>query len=520
MQKTNIHTFLDKENFILLHGLPKACTSLEYDSRHVKEGSAFFAFSGLHTDGKLFIEDAIKNGAKTVLYEGELTSFVEDICYVCVKNIKEAMAQVAKHFFESPDESLAVIGVTGTEGKSSTTAFITSLLNLCGKRAGFISTVSYSYGDEIKANPAHQTTPESSQVYEHLKNMKDGQCLYAVVESSSHGLSHKTARLLGVNFDVGICLNIKEEHLEFHKTIECYTNDKANLFRMIGNKEGNKKSSIVVPTFAVINEDDEHTPYLKTVIKGQWYSFTHDEKKWKKKGSENIFLISDIKETDKLEFSLKRIEDGKEKTTHIKTSLYGAYNADNITASIIVVSKLTKISIENLHPLIEKIEPIKGRMASIDEGQDFEVIIDYAHTPSSFLAIFPSIKKRVETKGAHLISLFGSAGERDIVKRALQGNIACQYSDIIILTNEDPRGEDEMSILEMIAEGIEGKKRGDDLFLIPKREDAIKKAFLLAKRGDVVLLLGKSHENSIIFKDHVQPYDEEAVARKLLKGLQ
>ena len=173
--------------------------------------------------------------------------------------------------------------------------------------------------------------------------------------------------------------------------------------------------------------------------------------------------------------------------------------------------------IEVLSNLILDIKPIKGRMFSIDEGQDFEVIIDYAHTPSSFNAIFPPIKKRIEKKGGRIISLFGSGGERDIQKREEQGRIADLYSDVVILTDEDPRGEDSITLLEMIAKGIKNKKREKSLFIIPKREQAIEKAFSIAKKGDVVLLLGKGHENSIIFKDRVQPYDEEATAREILK---
>jgi len=523
--KKDIRDCLSGVEVLSSYGVPSFITSLQYDSRKVVHGAAFFALSGLHQNGKAFIEDAIKNGALVIIYEGSLSHFVDDIYYIEVKNIRESMARIASNFYDEPASSLCVIGVTGTEGKSSTTSFIYQLLSLCKKKSGFFSTVSYSYGDETYVNPEHQTTPESTQVFEHLARMRDNGAYYAVLESSSHGLSHKTARLFGIPFDIGVCLNIKEEHLEFHKTLECYRSDKANLFRMIGSSSYHKKNDIEYPTFAVIDDDDGNALYLKKLIKSQLYSFTIDKKKWDENlkraseltSKENIFLISDIKEEPHLVFSLTYLEEGLEKKTLIKSKLCGEFNAYNLTSAIIVVSKLINKSIEDIAFMIEKISPINGRMKSLTLAQDFEVIIDYAHTPSSFLTIFPPIKERVKKRGGRVISLFGSGGERDVVKREEQGRIASIYSDIIILADEDPRGEDSIAILEMIAKGVKGKTHNLDLFMIPKREDAIKKAFSIAKKGDVVLLLGKGHENSIIFKDYVQPYSEEEVATQILK---
>ena len=519
LYKKDITTCLKGVQTLSIKGTAKTVVALHYDSRKVTPSSAFFALDGIHTDGKTFIEDAIKKGAIAIIYEGKLDQFRDDILYINVKNIKEAMAKIASYFYAEPSSSLCTIGVTGTEGKSSTTSFIFQLLKLCKQKAGFVSTVSYSYGDKTYPNPEHQTTPESTQVQEHLAKMRDAGVFYAVLESSSHGLSKKTARLNGVLFDVGVCLNITEEHLEFHKTLECYRSDKANLFRMIGEENIHKKSSISVPTFAVINEDDENSAYLKTIIKTSLYSFTHNREKFEHTKDDTMFLIEGIEEDEFLSFSLFYTEKGILKNTIIKTHLHGTYNADNITASIIVVSHLLNTDIEKLSHLIPNIEPINGRMLSIDEGQDFEVIIDYAHTPSSFNTIFPPIKERIKKRGGRIISLFGSGGERDIQKRAEQGRIADLYSDIIILADEDPRGEDSIALLEMIAKGINNKKIGETLFIIPKREEAIQKAFSIAKKEDVVLLLGKGHENSIIFKDRVEPYNEEATARSILNKI-
>ncbi|MBP5451738.1 MAG: UDP-N-acetylmuramyl peptide synthase, partial [Treponema sp.] len=193
----------------------------------------------------------------------------------------------------------------------------------------------------------------------------------------------------------------------------------------------------------------------------------------------------------------------------------GAFNAYNIMAALLAVNGTTGISLEDLAAKAEELVPVKGRMTVIDHGQPFEVIVDYAHTPSSFETIFPPIRKRCTGR---MIALFGSGGERDIKKRPLQGQVAARFCDILILTDEDPRQEDSMSILKMIAKGAEdeGKVQDRDMFLIPDRIEAIKKAFSIAQKDDIVLLLGKSHENSIIFKDRVMPYDEISQAKKTL----
>ena len=206
------------------------------------------------------------------------------------------------------------------------------------------------------------------------------------------------------------------------------------------------------------------------------------------------------------------------KSVSVKAPVPGAFNAYNIMTAIISVNETTGKSIEELAAACQKLESVKGRMTVVDEGQPFEVIVDYAHTPSSFETIFPPVKNRCKGK---IISVFGSGGERDTKKRPLQGKIAAEYCDCVILANEDPRGEDEMALLRDIAAGsIEGGKvEGKDLFLIPDRPTAIRKAFALAGNNDIVLLLGKSHENSIIFKDHIMPYDEISEAKKALGEL-
>jgi len=210
----------------------------------------------------------------------------------------------------------------------------------------------------------------------------------------------------------------------------------------------------------------------------------------------------------------------------IRDMLPGAYNSRNVLAAILTVSGLLKLPLRQITPYVLKLKPVRGRMTTIDKGQPFEVVVDYAHTPSSFQTIFPPLQQRIKKTDGRIISLFGSPGERDTKKRYEQGKISALYSDIVILTDEDPRGENPMAILEEIARGCCAARECEffindkNLFLIPDRPAAIRKAFSLARKGDLVLLLGKGHENSIIYADYAMPYDEIAEAEKALGELQ
>jgi UDP-N-acetylmuramoyl-L-alanyl-D-glutamate--2,6-diaminopimelate ligase len=203
--------------------------------------------------------------------------------------------------------------------------------------------------------------------------------------------------------------------------------------------------------------------------------------------------------------------------TDVRDQLPGAFNAGNVLAALLVVSELLSLSVRELIPLVARLKPVRGRMTAVDQGQPFEVLVDYAHTPSSFKTIFPPLHDRIKRKGGRIISVFGSAGERDVRKRPEQGRIAADYSDIMILTDEDPRGEKPMDILKEIAAGAPERKEGEDLFLIPDRPEAIRKALSLAAPGDLVLLLGKGHENSIIYSGGAIPYDEIEEAKTALR---
>ena len=485
-------------------------TSLEYDSRNVQSGSLFFALPGLHTDGKLYIDDAVKRGASVIVHENDVKEKKENIVYLKVKDARYAMSPVSAAFYGFPSRRLLITGVTGTEGKSTTVFLIWQLLTLLGKKAGFFSTVQQCYGGEAVWNSEHQTTPEAPVVQKRLYEMAANGCDYAVVEASSHGLSRKTNRLGDVEFCSGVLTNVTHEHLEFHGTWEQYRDDKANLFRALDQWQPHND---FLEPFGVVNADDNSARYFSKTTRYKTFKYSCA-------GRDADVILETIESNAQGNWYVIFIPELKDRID-LRDRLPGAFNAANVLAAMLTVSGLLKIRLKEIAPYIKKLKPVLGRMTAVEKGQPFEVVVDYAHTPSSFQTIFPPLRGRLNKSGGRIISLFGSAGERDTQKRSEQGKIAADYSDTLVLTDEDPRGEKPMDILEEIAKGAlesdnKNLKRDENLFLIPDRPAAIRKAFSLARKGDLVLLLGKGHENSIIYAEKTMQFDEIKEAENAL----
>jgi UDP-N-acetylmuramoyl-L-alanyl-D-glutamate--2,6-diaminopimelate ligase len=524
----------DKSGFISVNGTSDpVVNAIEYDSRKVKSGNLFFALRGLHTDGNLFINDAVKNGAVVIVHENDITETKEGVVYIKVKDARFAMSPISAAFYDYPSRRLLVTGVTGTEGKSTTVYLIWQLLTLLGKKAGFISTVQHCLGGEVLGNSEHQTTPEASVIQRLLKEMADNGCEYAVLEASSHGLSSKTNRLGDVEFCAGVLTNITHEHLEFHGTWEQYRDDKANLFRIVNNYAQNEGVPFVEP-FGVVNNDDKSSRYIMKLSTNNVYRYSPA-------GRDGDLILVAISSSAWGNWYVVTIS-SLNKQIVIRDQLPGSYNSGNVLAAVLTVSNLLDLPPQDVIPHIKHLKPVRGRMTSVGGKQPFEIIVDYAHTPSSFHTIFPPLRERLDKTDNKIISLFGSAGERDTHKRAEQGKIAAHYSDFIILTDEDPRGERPRDILLEIETGVvkdQGLRvvkstdhpdmiidqnravfeRDKNLFLIPDRPTAIRKALSLAQAGDLVLLLGKGHENSIIYADRVMPFDEITETEKALKEM-
>ncbi|MCL2093122.1 MAG: UDP-N-acetylmuramyl-tripeptide synthetase [Treponema sp.] len=520
---------------------PIEINALEFDSRTAGPGSLFFALPGLHTDGHSYVPRAIEQGAQAVVHQSELQEYKEGILYIRVADSRLAMSPIAAAFYDQPSRKMAVIGVTGTEGKSTTVFLIYQLLNLLGHKAGLISTVQQSDGLSLWWNPEHQTTPEAPIIQRLLHGMAEKGCSFAVVESSSHGLSKKTGRLEDVDFDVGVMTNVRHEHLEFHGSWEQYRYDKAELFRTLDLSPSSHLKMLPggpkqIPSFGVYNFEDPSGAFFCAATNKPCFSFYAPlgPSEPGREGKADLWVPQITSSPQGNSYRVQGELAGKE-GIEMKDPLSGSFNVLNVLAALLVVSRILDINVAALKDLVPQLQPLRGRMEPVLQGQPFEVLIDYAHTPSSFEAVLPPLKERLQPLGGRLIVLFGSPGERDVQKRYLQGEIAARYADLIILCDEDPRGEDPLAILEEIAlgctanQGGPGSKadglgcevtnpfiRGKNLFLIPQRPQALRRAFSLAKGGDLILLLGKGHENSIIYASGAIPYDEAQEAQRAL----
>lgn len=494
----NVHKLVealqDTIQFLAITGnMNREVAGLAYDTRDVEDGYAFFALKGVHTNGHRFIPDAVKRGAEVVFHSEDLDYYDTETTYLKVANTRTCMAPVSACFYGYPAEKLTCIGVTGTDGKSTTVSLLHQLLSLNGIKAGFISTVQFDTGDGAQKNHYRQSTPEATEIQKILSEMVKNGCTHAVIEATSHGLSPLNNRLGSIYFTAGILTNISHEHLEFHKTLERYIDDKANLFRQIKAKNG----------FGVVNRDDPNGGYFASASPAPV-----------------VYYSTKDKHADIFADTITETPAGENFTIHTEgipheavINLPGIFNVENTLAAVITVSRLTGKRIGACIPFLPELQPVAGRMNFIKTEKDFSVLVDYAHTPGAYRKLFPILRKRTEGR---LIALFGSAGERDTEKRQIQGKIASRYADIIILTDEDPRGEDPRKILEDIKKGCTGRMEGKDLFLIQDRRKAIKHAFKTAGMGDLVVLLGKGHESSIIYRDGPSPWDEKAEAVKAL----
>ncbi|MBN2532221.1 MAG: UDP-N-acetylmuramoyl-L-alanyl-D-glutamate--2,6-diaminopimelate ligase [Spirochaetales bacterium] len=481
---------------------------ITYDSRRVKPGFIFTALPGFHIDGHRYIDNAIQNGAGVIIHEKERENHTTGITYIRVENVRAALSALSAAYFDHPSRHLAMIGVTGTDGKSTTVWFIHQLLEALGEKSGFLSTVQIKIEDQVMKNPLRQSTPEAPEIHEVLHKIRKAGKDIAIIEATSHGLSEQTKRLSHVDFDCAVLTNVTHEHLEFHGSFEQYRSDKANLFRML-DKQGNKKlkHGKSITSCGIINNDDPSGSFFRSVTKKRVCTYSVVEK------DADLFAHSFTPDSGGTGFVISAGDYHHEALLNIP----GLFNIENLLAACLAVCSLLNIHISRLVPFFPHLTGVPGRLIPIHEGQPFHVIVDYAHTPGSFEKIMPMMRQL--TKGK-LIAVFGSAGERDVGKRPMQGRIASTYCDMVVLTDEDPRLEDRYKILSEIAAGCHMLEKGKTLFLEPDRVKAISLAYsLAADNDDTILLLGKGHESSIIYPDGPVEWDETEVARRLLKEM-
>lgn len=471
-------------------------TGLCYDSRRLKAGDCFVAIPGTHTDGHRYVETALRDGAVAAVVQHRVgTGWPQ----VMVEDTRRALALMSSTFYGHPSRAMAVVGVTGTDGKTTTTTMIHQMLQASGRKTGSMSTVDIRVGDRVDLNDSRQTTLEALEIQQELAAMREAGISHVVLETSSHGLA--LHRVLGVDYDVAVFTNIAHEHLDFHKTIEAYREAKASL---IGLTENSAAKGMLKT--AVLNRDDPSYAYL--VNRNIDRRFTY-----------GIQLDADLKAT-KIEATVEGLL--VEATTPLgplsmRLRLNGRWNAANALAAAATGVALG-LTLDEIREGLQQYRGVSGRMERVDLGQPFSVIIDYAHTPQSLEKVLREL--RPITKG-RLIAVFGSAGDRDREKRPWMGEIAARLSDYAVFTNEDPREEDAMAILSEIAAGAEevGWTEGANYARIEDRRQGIAHAIRRARPGDTVVLAGKGHERSILIGRGKEPWDERAAAEAAIRGV-
>lgn len=457
-------------------------SGLCFDSRKVRPGNIYFCLPGLSHDGHDFIHDALVNGAVCIVHSKPLLNMEPGAVYIRVENVTDAMNQVARIFYAKPSDKMTMYGVTGTNGKSTISNIIRSILNH-QKPCGYIGTIAIEYGD-IKLQP-DLTTPDALFLQSKLADMVRCGMQACALEVSSHGLAQH--RVDGIHFDCAIFTNLTYDHLDFHGTMENYFEAKSLLFKNLVKKDG----------VSVLNKDDEKFDDLKDCSIARVVSYGINE--------ESDYRAINIAMTSS-STSFDLVYAGS--IYKVKTNLVGHFNIYNLLACIAALHE-TGMELEQILVFCEELPQVDGRMEKVEAGQPFNVIVDFAHTPDGMEQMM-QFGRSVTQSGHRLIAVFGSAGKRDIQKRKVFGELADQYCDYIVLTEDDPRDENPKEIADQIKEGIQDT----NYVFIEDRYEAIRQAITSATSGDTVLLLGKGDE-SFIYREHGRaPWMGDNVAAK------
>lgn len=472
---------LNNIDFELIKGkLAKEICGIKYDSREIGKGNLFVAISGLELDGHQFIDQAIKNGATAVVIEKELQNYQSGVSYLKVDNSRKTMAKLGKNFFNNPLADIKLIGITGTNGKTTTSFLLYNILKEYAGKAALFGTIKNIIGEQEL--DSSRTTPESIDLYRYFAQMRKKGVNYGVMEVSSHALD--LYRVEGMEFAAAVFTNISPEHLDYHKNLENYREVKSRLFNLLNQDQ-----------FAVINLDDANAAYIRD-----------------KSGGENYFYSLASPEADLYTLSYQLHQKGMEYRTggRIETlfqlNLGGVFNIYNSLAAVLTAD-LLGINEGVIQKALTAIKAVPGRFEIINAGQDFQIVVDYAHTPDG-------MKNVLETAAAmdknRLIVLFGCGGDRDRSKRPAMASLAEKYADYTIVSNDNPRSENQSKIFSEIKVGFSEEFKAYEI--IADRKKAIEYAIKMAKKNDLVLLLGRGHEKYQILNNKKIKLDDRQVA--------
>lgn len=459
--------------------------NIRYDNRKIEQGDAFVCIKGFKVDGHSFVIDAVKKGAKVLIVQDDVR-VQEDITIIKVRDTRKALAIMSSNYFGNPKDKLKIIGITGTNGKTTSAFIIKSILEKAGLMTGLIGTIANYIGN--KKVDAVRTTPESYELHELFKNMVDAGVEYCVMEVSSHSL--ELDRVYGIQFEEGIFTNLTRDHLDFHKTFENYYNAKFKLFERSNH--------------SIINLDD---PYGANIVKDI------EERGVKTK----VSTFSIEKESDFKAFEIKSHSNGSEFKVNLESveefhiNIPGEYNIYNSLGCIICAHNLNIPMDKIKEGLSDVVIPGRCELVAKEKNLPYSIIIDYAHTPDGLENVLTTVKAFTKNR---MISVFGCGGDRDKVKRPQMGKIGCELSDIAIITSDNPRSEEPMDIINDIVKPL----NYDNFVIEVNRKEAIRKAMNMALEGDVIVIAGKGHETYQILKDETIHFDEREVVYDILEG--
>lgn len=453
-----------------------------YDSRQIKDGDLFFCISGFQSDGHQYAEDAVKKGAVALMVTRKLPL---DVPQIMVKDDRYAMARISSTYYGKPAENLKTVGITGTNGKTSTTYMIKSIAEKKGEKVGLIGTIVNMIGDKVLET--ERTTPEAPDLQKLIRQMADEGCTVLVMEVSSHSLDLK--RVEGIHYDVGVFTNLTQDHLDYHKTLDNYRDAKKILFY-------NSKN-------AVINTDDSSGDYMMEGISAKVFSYGIREKA--------KLSASEIEITPAgASFDMDIIG----QKTHIDLKIPGLFSVYNALSAAGACTALG-IAPQYIKEGLEALPSVSGRFEVLDTGnRGYTVILDYAHTPDSLQNTLQTVNEFVRGR---IVTVFGCGGDRDKGKRPIMGEIAGRLSDFTIITSDNPRTEVPKDIIIQIEDGM--KKTNADYICIENRRDAIRYALENARKDDIIVLAGKGHETYQEINKVKYPFDEKVVVREILEAL-
>lgn len=477
------------EGAVVIGNRDEEVRGIEHDSRKVGEGTLFVCIPGVHVDGHSFIPQAVKAGAKAILTTRDDVTVPEGITVLRVKDLNQALDTIVPYYYDYPARSMRVIGITGTNGKTTTSYITRAILRHAGFKVGLIGTIQIMIEDEHF--PIHNTTPDVVELQHTLAVMRDRGMDYVVMEVSSHALDQN--RVAGIEFDTAVFTNLTQDHLDYHKTLENYKRAKARLFDHV-SEAGEKTGKT-----AVINMDDEagFTMLAHTKCPVISYGIEHDAR----------LRATDIRvQADGAHFTLNYAAFGAMKLDLHITGIFNVYNVMSAVGAALAEG----VKAADIEAALTSFTAVPGRFELVKAGQDFSIIVDYAHTPDGVENVLKTARKIAKKR---IITVFGCGGDRDRTKRPIMGRLAAELSDIVIATSDNPRSEDPDFILSQVEEGVLEKIGDKHHELISDRRTAIYRAVELAETDDIVVILGKGHENYQILKDHTIHFDDKEEAR-------